>query len=274
MAGAGGGGPCGSNYDVFISFRGPDTRQGIVDCLYEHMKLCGIRVFVDKERIYAGEKVKEELMDAICDSKICMPVFSMLQANDDVKLKTSKYSNHLEELKKEHGSHKVDRWRKCLKDACKMQGWNLAEYTGQGKLIRITQEVLFKTRKRNMSLSNPIVGIEGPVKEIKELLDGHIDRVRFVIIHGMGGIGKTTRAKVIFNEEAPHGDVRSVLMIGYESLEDNEKELFLDIACYFHGMIKRLAMLVWESVKNLHPVNGLNTLLHKNLIEILDEDTI
>lgn len=47
-----------------------------------------------------------------------------------------------------------------------------------------------------MIVSDHIVGIiKGQVEAIMEL-----DHVRFVIIHGMGGIGETTLAKVIFNE--------------------------------------------------------------------------
>ncbi|XP_039164718.1 disease resistance protein RPV1-like [Eucalyptus grandis] len=36
--------PAGEEYEVFLSFRGPDTRTGFTDCLYHDMLGAGIRV--------------------------------------------------------------------------------------------------------------------------------------------------------------------------------------------------------------------------------------
>lgn len=49
-------------------------------------------------------------------------------------------------------------------------------------------------------MPNHLVGIDNHVEAVMDLLGEDSLDVRFVIIHGMGGIGKTTLAKVVFNQ--------------------------------------------------------------------------
>ncbi|TKY48959.1 TMV resistance protein N [Spatholobus suberectus] len=63
-------------YDVFISFRGPDTRNTFVDHLYAHLIRKGIFVFKDDKKLQKGESISAQLMQAIKDSRLSIIVFS------------------------------------------------------------------------------------------------------------------------------------------------------------------------------------------------------
>ncbi|XP_049932163.1 uncharacterized protein LOC126409803 isoform X2 [Nymphaea colorata] len=65
----------GFQYDVFLSFRGPDTRKGFTGHLYQALKEKGIITFIDSETLEKGQNV-EELYGCIERSKILVPIFS------------------------------------------------------------------------------------------------------------------------------------------------------------------------------------------------------
>ncbi|KAL3746406.1 hypothetical protein ACJRO7_015375 [Eucalyptus globulus] len=66
----------GINYEVFLSFRGGDTRQGFTDHLYDNLTRAGIKVFKDDKELPAGRKITSELKEAIKRSKISIAIFS------------------------------------------------------------------------------------------------------------------------------------------------------------------------------------------------------
>ena len=66
----------GSDYDVFLSFRGEDTRHAFTDHLYEVLRLKGIDVFRDNEKLQLGQVIASELTQAIEKSQYAMVVFS------------------------------------------------------------------------------------------------------------------------------------------------------------------------------------------------------
>ena len=65
-----------SSYDVFLSFRGEDTRWIFVDHLYTALVNGGFRTFRDDDGIERGENIKIELERAIKESKVSIIVFS------------------------------------------------------------------------------------------------------------------------------------------------------------------------------------------------------
>lgn len=63
-------------YDVFISFRGEDTRKTFTDQLYKALVDEGYRTFRDDNEIERGEGIKSELDKAIHSSKSSIIILS------------------------------------------------------------------------------------------------------------------------------------------------------------------------------------------------------
>ncbi|KAK2434577.1 disease resistance protein RUN1 [Trifolium repens] len=63
-------------YDVFVSFRGKDTRNNFTDHLFSAFQSKGIMAFRDNSNLQKGESIGPELLRAIKDSQIFVVIFS------------------------------------------------------------------------------------------------------------------------------------------------------------------------------------------------------
>ncbi|RVW60087.1 TMV resistance protein N [Vitis vinifera] len=67
-------------YDVFLSFRGEDTRNNFTDHLYTDLAQKGITTFKD-DQLRRGENIAPELLKAIEESRYSIVVFSKTYAD-------------------------------------------------------------------------------------------------------------------------------------------------------------------------------------------------
>ncbi|XP_048141138.1 disease resistance protein L6-like [Rhodamnia argentea] len=230
----------GSEYQVFLSFRGPDTRFGFTDVLFHNLNDAGIRIFRDDEELRVGERIDGSLQRAIDNSKIYIPVFSQTYASsqwclrelaqimantsksegkkeilpiffdvepDDVKLKTPLYRDAILNLEREKklSNEQVDAWREALMEVDAIKGWEVKKYKGYTDVINlVVEEVGQRLKTKHRLVTGHLVGIDDRVVAVTELLDVDSYSVRVIGIHGMGGIGKTTLAKIVFNQLSSH----------------------------------------------------------------------
>ena len=64
------------NFDVFLSFRGEDTRHGFTGHLYKALCNRGIHTFIDDEKLPRGNEITPSLASAIENSRIAIIVLS------------------------------------------------------------------------------------------------------------------------------------------------------------------------------------------------------
>ncbi|GMY08048.1 TMV resistance protein N-like, partial [Fagus crenata] len=67
--------------------------------------------------------------------------------------------------------------------------------------------------------------------------------------------------------ESPERKILNVLQISYDGLTDKEREIFLNIACFFNHKDQDSVIKILDSL-NLHPKIGLRVLIDKSLIKL------
>ena len=77
----------GGEYEVFLSFRGKDTLKGFTDYLYHCLVDADIHTFRDDNELRVGEEIGPELLKAIKESKISIPIFSRDYASSNCCLR-------------------------------------------------------------------------------------------------------------------------------------------------------------------------------------------
>ena len=142
------------NFDVFLSFRGEDTRHGFISHLYGALSKQGIHTFID-DNLPRGEQISSELFKTIESSRISIIVFSENYAfstwcldelakiveclknkqlvrpifykvnPSDVRHQRGKFGEALANHEKTvMDNMKVQRWRKALHEAANISGWH------------------------------------------------------------------------------------------------------------------------------------------------------
>ncbi|KAK8633377.1 hypothetical protein V6N13_014223 [Hibiscus sabdariffa] len=145
-------------YDVFLSFRGEDTRKNFTDHLYDALKRSGIVTFRDDPKLDTGEEISPQLLRAIQQAWCSVIVFSRTYAfsswcleelaeiikqknvqghkvfpifydvdPSDLRKQKEKveeaFAKHKERYKED--KEKILRWRNALTQVANIKGWHL-----------------------------------------------------------------------------------------------------------------------------------------------------
>ncbi|XP_004308393.1 PREDICTED: uncharacterized protein LOC101300767 [Fragaria vesca subsp. vesca] len=233
-------------YDVFLSFRGVDTRKGITFELFDRLQhKRGIKTFMDDQDLPAGAAISPTLLAAIEESrfaivvfcrnyasstwcleelvKICqcmedenriLPLFYHVDPSDIRYQKRSfeeAFTKHVKSNR--HESKKVQEWRDALAKVANSSGWHTQNYKTERELADAIVDFV-------CSIVQPIEIIMGDFevfeatreameKVMKALED---DKVSTVGVYGMGGVGKTTMVKHVGDQARKNGIFHYVIM--------------------------------------------------------------
>uniref|UniRef100_A0A3Q7HY85 TIR domain-containing protein n=1 Tax=Solanum lycopersicum TaxID=4081 RepID=A0A3Q7HY85_SOLLC len=219
-------------YDVFLSFRGEDTRRTFVSHLYKALEQSGIRIFKDDERLERGKPIFDELLKAIEESKIAIVIFSKSYASSrwcleelahiikcrnelelivipvfydvtpsDVRHQNPPFADSFLQYMKDD-MEKVQRWRAAFVEAGKISGYHLLNFKHEAKFNKkLVEEVLELVKPTCMHLPGLVIGPNSHAAGVISLCEFYSSAgVCMFGIYGMGGIGKTTVAKAVYNQ--------------------------------------------------------------------------
>ncbi|XP_058189511.1 disease resistance protein Roq1-like [Rhododendron vialii] len=254
-----------SRYDIFLSFRGLDTRKKFTDHLFHSLLREGFQTFRDNDEIERGHVIESELEKAIKNSKMSVIVLSENYAKStaclfelQTILELYKKSDHfvlpvfyeVEPLRIKEQSKKLDfeekevipekekEWSAALKEVARMAG-KVFPGESDGYEAKFIEEIVGELKSKlvgnHLRVGHHLVSMDWRTMQVTSWLKERSTKVGILLICGMGGIGKTTIAKVVFNSNHARYDASCFLQNisevakGHNGLVRLQRQLLSDI---------------------------------------------
>ncbi|KAK0573120.1 hypothetical protein LWI29_003274 [Acer saccharum] len=319
------------HWDVFLSFIGEDTRHTIAHSLYKSFDEQGVRAFrddedVDERGMSRGDEMALSLspIDAIYDSaasiiilspkygssrrcleglaKICelnrliLPVFYQVDPSN-VRRQEGRFKEDFKRHEERFGKEVVSKWREAMGKVGGISGWvfnNSDEEQSVDLVQLLVKKVLTELSNTPMRVAAYTVGIDSRVEELMKLLDVKSSGVRVLGLHGMGGVGKTTLAKAVYNKLVGKFECRSfitnvreisrqtdgLISLQHKLIDDlsvdntvlKRNEIEANISAIKEVVDKRKVTVVLDDVDDIGQLNAL--LGKKERMEMKREDVI
>ncbi|XP_072081827.1 disease resistance protein RUN1 isoform X1 [Arachis hypogaea] len=215
-------------YDVFLSFRGTDTRCSFLSHLRKALEDAHVKTYVDY-MLREGTEISHSLLAAIEQSEIALIIFSQDYASskwcleelakimecskqngqivipifhnvDPLWVRHQKESYHHALANHEvRFADRVQIWRDALKEAANLSGFDSqSRFKDDAHLVgEIVKRVLQRLNQSPQGDLQGLVGIHGPIEKLVSLCTE--SEAVIIGLWGMGGVGKTTLATAVFN---------------------------------------------------------------------------
>nr|XP_011458731.1 PREDICTED: TMV resistance protein N-like isoform X2 [Fragaria vesca subsp. vesca] len=175
-------------YDVFLSFRGEDTRWGFISHLDHQLEFCQVfKTFKDDRELEIGSEISPKLLTAVEHSHLAIVVLSPNYASStwcldelakiiefmepgdkrvlpvflnvdpsDVRHQrnsfTEAFAKH--EVKFSDDPKKVERWRHALRKVANLSGWDAKNYKCERELTDVIVKSVWEKLRPTITLSN------------------------------------------------------------------------------------------------------------------------
>ncbi|CAN1145632.1 Disease resistance protein L6 [Linum perenne] len=205
-------------YDVFLSFRGPDTRHNVTDIIYRFLSKLKIRTFKDDDELRKGEGIWPNLVQAIGQSKvyvliisehyahskwclkelveivqqhkqdkehIILPIFYMVDPGD-VRHQTGPYQSAFQQHKKRKIDEKtIQSWKDALNEVGSLTGWHIKSKEEEVDKADLVSGVVWPhlSKTINTIATDELVGIDDHVEQVVNRLNLDSQGVKVVGLH-------------------------------------------------------------------------------------------
>ncbi|KAK9987246.1 hypothetical protein SO802_032197, partial [Lithocarpus litseifolius] len=290
------------NYDVFLSFRGEDTRYNFVGHLYEALIRKGIHTFKDDKNLDRGKPISPELLKAIEESRFAiviiskdyassawcldelehiihckkemgmtvLPVFHYVDPSD-VRKQMGTFEQAFIEHEEKENKERVEKWREALRELGNLAGCHLKNTRYETEDIKDIMGWISLHLKYDAFpyITRDLVGIYSRMLELESFLAIGSNDVRFIGVWGMGGMGKTTLARVVYHMVSKEFEACSFIEDVRENSENSKHGLV--------GLQQKLISNILEGMdlKIRDKYDGVlkfkNRFCHKRILLVLDD---
>ncbi|XP_023902140.1 disease resistance protein Roq1 [Quercus suber] len=285
----------GWKYEVFLSFRGKDTRKNFTDHLFHALKEKGIFTFRDDEKLERGKSISEELLKAIEESRFAIVIFSknyafsrwcldelvhIVKCKNKIGLKVVPIFYHVNpshvreqegifaqafDKHNEESIDKVETWRAALREVANLSGRDLQDRHESKFIQQIVEDIMEKLSPEFSSFTKNLVGIDSIMEKLIHLYLGSRNRVYMLGICGMGGLGKTALARAIYHRYSKFFEGSSFIY----SVRERSKPSLLEIQQQLLEQILGSHEKIWDVYEGVEIIK--RRLCQKKVLLVLDD---